>query len=296
MKYPQNKSSRKLDLNRLIQLSHKPAPFTPGEPLFWADPHISSQMLTAHLDPNSDLASRKPETIERSVAWIIETLGLKAGDSVLDLGCGPGLYTAKFAEHGLLVTGIDISPRSIAYAQNFADEHGLAINYRCQDYRTLEDEDRYDAALLIFGDYCTFSPEDRRRMLRNIHRALRPGGHFVLDASTRHHRAVAGVKNAWYASPGGFWRPGPHLVLEQGFDYPAQAIWLDQYVVVENNNEMTVYRNWFQDYDPTSITAELTESRFEVQGVWEDLTGARYSEDSEWIGLVTQRKDKVMPK
>ena len=294
MKYPQNKSSRKLDLNRLIQLSHKPEPFTPGEPLFWADPHISEQMLAAHLDADIEAASRKPETIESSVAWIAETLGLAAGDTVLDMGCGPGLYSAKLAARGLVVSGVDISPRSIAYARRFAEEHGLSIDYRCQDYRTLEDENRYDAALLIFGDFCTFSPEDRRRLLHNIHRSLRPGGHFVLDVSTRHHRAVAGVKNAWYASPGGFWRPGPHLVLEQGFDYPQEKIWLDQYIVIDESGEMTVYHNWFQDYDLEAITAELIESRFEVQGVWGDLTGARYSEDREWIGLVTQRKDKVM--
>ena len=79
-------------LARLADLQQKPAPFTPGEPLFWDDPHISSQMLTVHLSPDVDAASRRPETIDRSVGWLITTLKLNPGDAVLDLGCGPGLY------------------------------------------------------------------------------------------------------------------------------------------------------------------------------------------------------------
>ncbi|MCB1660659.1 MAG: hypothetical protein KDI39_20765, partial [Pseudomonadales bacterium] len=52
-------------LPHILQLQQKPAPFTPREPLFWNDPHISSQMLKAHLNPDIDAASRKPETIDR---------------------------------------------------------------------------------------------------------------------------------------------------------------------------------------------------------------------------------------
>ena len=78
-------------LAQLIGLQEKPVPFTPGEPLFWDDPHISKHMLAAHLDPEFEAASRPPQIIDRTVQWLIETLDLKAGDPVLDLGCGPGL-------------------------------------------------------------------------------------------------------------------------------------------------------------------------------------------------------------
>lgn len=64
-----------VNLEQLKQWQDKPEPFTPGEPLFWDDPHISTQMLAAHLDPTNDRASRRPETIERSVTWIVKTLG-----------------------------------------------------------------------------------------------------------------------------------------------------------------------------------------------------------------------------
>jgi SAM-dependent methyltransferase len=277
-------------ISQLIQLQQKPVPFAPGEALFWDDPHISSQMLKAHLDPDGDAASRRPGTIERTVNWLISVLDLSPGDPVLDLGCGPGLYASRFARAGLRVTGVDASRRSIAYATSYATEHELDIKYRYQNYLELQDESRYQAAFLIYGDFCPLNPEQRSTLLDNVRRALMPGGHFVLDVTTRACRKRYGVKNGWYAAQSGFWKPGPHLVLEEGFDYPEQALWLDQYTVVESNGKVSVYRNWFQDYTPESITAELAEGGFSVESLCGDLTGAPYTPESEWIGLVARKK------
>jgi len=282
-------SHHHLELAILEDFQQKPEPFTPGEPLFWNDPHISKHMLATHLDQTVDQASRRPEVIDTSVAWIVAELGLQAGDHVLDMGCGPGLYASRLAGQSLSVTGVDFSMRSIDYARNYADDHGLDITYCCQDYLTLADESLYAAVLLIFGDYCTFNPKLRRKILRNVSRALKPGGFFVLDVSTRLHRELYGARNGWQVSQGGFWRPGPHLVLERGFDFPEEKIYCDQYVVIEADGKVTVYRNWFQDYDRDRISLELEEGGFAIQGVWDDLTGTPYSAAGEWIGVVAKK-------
>lgn len=278
-----------VSLEQLLQWQQKPAPFTPGEPLFWDDPYISGQMLAAHLDPCTDTASRRLETIDHSVAWLVETQGLHSGDAVLDLGCGPGLYAARLAERGLRVTGVDFSRSSIDYARRYAQEKHLDIVYRLQDYLTIEDERAFDVVLLIYGDFCPLAPEQRSFLLRNIHRALKIGGYFILDVTTRRHREKHGIKNAWYVAENGFWRPGRHLVLELGFDYPEHDLYLDQYIVVETRGKPFVYRNWFQDYNRESITAELSAGHFEVCGIWGDLTGALWTEDGEWLGIMARR-------
>lgn len=277
-------------LAQLTDLQQPPEPFTPGEVLFWNDPHISSQMLQVHLNPNVEAASRSPQVIDRTVAWLISTLKLKPDAAVLDMGCGPGLYTSRLSRAGLHVTGVDYSSRSIDYAATFAEENGLDIVYRYQNYLELTDENLYDAVLLIYGDYCPLSPEQRARLLTNVSRALKPGGFFVFDVTTREHRKQSGNKNQWYVAQSGFWKPGPHMVLEEGFDYPDQAIWLDQYTVIEADGKISVYRNWFQDYEPESITAELETGGFSVKSIWSDLTGKPYETDTQWIGLVTQKK------
>jgi SAM-dependent methyltransferase len=277
-----------LDIDLLCQLTAKPTLFASGEPEFWTDPHIARQMLAVHLDPNSDLASRRPEIIQRSVEWMVQALELQAGDRVLDLGCGPGLYAARLASYGLRLTGVDFSQNSIDYAETYAREHGLEIDYRCQDYLQLDEEAGFEAALLIYGDLCPLAPEKRRRLLANVRRALKPGGHFVLDVSTPGLRQRAGLKSGWHAAQGGFWKPGPHLVLEQGFAYE-QDVYLDQYIVIEEGGKISVYRNWFQDYTAPRIRAELEENGFAIQSLWSDLAGSVYESSSDWIGVIACR-------
>lgn len=281
-----------MNLENFMSWQKKPSLFSPGEPLFWDDPHISAQMLQAHLDPSHDHASRRPEIIQQSVDWLIATLHLQAGCPVLDLGCGPGLYAARLAEQGLCVTGVDYSRRSVAYARQSAQQRQLDIQYRFQDYLTLDDESQFDVVLLIYGDFCPLSPEQRGKLLRNIHRALKPDGYFVLDVTTPTHRQEHGNRNGWYVCETGFWRPGPHLVLEQGFDYPESAVFLDQAVVVEGNGRIAIFRNWFQDYTRETITAELERGGFAVCSVWKDLRGTPFTPETGWIGLITQKESQ----
>ena len=280
----------RLDLAQLHKLQQKPLPYAPGEPLFWTDPHISQQMLAAHLNPSIEAASRRPETIDRSVDWIVEELALPHGAAILDLGCGPGLYSSRLAQKGLRVTGVDFSARSIAYAQQAARDSRLDVVYRCQDYLTLEDNARYEAVLLIYGDFCPLSPEQRRTLLANIHRALKPHGRFVLDVSRHdpHHPDCSAT--SWYSSPAGFWKPVPHLALEQTISYPEQALQLDQYSIIEADGTLSVYRNWRQEYTEESIATELAAGGFDVQSFWGDLTGMPATMDSEWIGIVARKK------
>jgi SAM-dependent methyltransferase len=278
-----------MDIQQLIQTQQKPAPFTPGEPLFWDDPHISQQMLKAHLNPNTHASSYPPDVIEQSIAWIIETVPLAAGATILDLGCGPGLYASRLAKQGFQVSGMDYSRSSIAYAKAYAEEHQLDIQYRYQNYLTLEDANLYDAVLLISGDFCPLSPDSRKLFLQNIHRALKDGGHFVLDVTTPNHLPVQFEGTRWQVRDGGFWKPTPHLVLEQGIKYPEENAHLTQFNVLEEDGTLSVYRNWLQLFTKASITQELEAGGFNVIGVWNDLRGTPYTEGSDWLGLIAQK-------
>jgi SAM-dependent methyltransferase len=278
-----------IDLSRICHLQEKPKPFEPGEPQFWTDPHIAKQMLASHLDPTVDGASRRPETIERTTNWIAGSLGLHPGDCILDLGCGPGLYAERLAQGGFKVTGVDFSQVSIEYATAHAREKQLPIQYRCQNYLELDEPAQYSAVLLIYGDFCPLSPEQRTKLLANVRAALKPGGCFILDVTTPRLRQKYGLKNGWYAAGEGFWKPGSHLVLEQGFAYP-DDLFLDQYIVIEGDGKISVYRNWFQEYTPEIICAELAAGGFEIESLWSDLTGTPYTPDSEWIGIVARKR------
>lgn len=277
-------------LPTLLQCSVRPPLFEPGEAHFWDDPHISKGMLEAHLNPEHDAASRKAKIIDKEIKYFVSSNILKLGDRVLDLGCGPGLYASRLCENGINVTGVDISKRSIDYAIRCAEEKGLDIEYQCIDFFDIEYRSEFDAVLQIYGELCTFSDAKRDELLAKIHKALKTDGLFVFDVSTRAQRMREGLKNRWYVSDGGFWRPGRHLVLEQGFDYPEHDVWLDQYIVVDDYSNVSVYRNWFHDYNLQSITKVLEKAGFQVIYVWNDLTGTPFQEGGDWIAIVARKK------
>lgn len=271
-------------IENLLKLNTRPLLFELGEPKFWDDPHISKSMLEAHLNPDHDAASRKPETIDKTVQHLFESGVLKSGMKVLDLGCGPGLYAEKLCKAGVEVVGLDISKRSIEYAGKSAVEAGLKIEYICMNFFDMDYNEEFDAVIQVYGELCTFSNEMRDSLLKLVHRALKKGGAFVFDVSTRAQRMKEGLKNGWYISDGGFWRPGNHLVLEQGFDYPEEEVWLDQYVVIDDQGAK-VYRNWFHDYFLDSINLVLIAAGFKTKHVWNDLTGSSFTKGGDWIAI-----------
>jgi SAM-dependent methyltransferase len=277
-----------LDLGPLAALTGAPEPWAPGEAEFWTDPHIAAQMLAAHLDPDTPAASAPPDVIDASIAWIIERTGLQPGNRLVDLGCGPGLYARRFASAGLQVTGIDISANSLAHART----QDAVSEYRHQSYLDLADVAAFLAATLIYGDYGTFDDHARARLLANVHRALTPGGWFVFDVSTARHHQTANCGDGWSVHPdGGFFRPGPHLVLMRHFAYPDLDLAVDQYAVLDADGSLRIYRNWFRLFDEDSITAELEAGGFAVDGLYADLTGSPLQPDqADWIGIIARRR------
>jgi SAM-dependent methyltransferase len=279
-----------LDIQQIIRPMTKPAPFEKiGHPI-WTDEYVARQLLAAHLDPHTDAASRRPDTIDRTVAWIVDEIHLKPGMSILDLGCGPGLYCQRLAKLGIKVTGVDFSAASVSYARQQASAENLLIDYRLQNYLELTAENCFDAVLLIYGDYCALSAADRKRLLKIVLRSLTSGGRFILDVTTPEGRKKWGLKKGWYAAQAGFWSDKPHIVLEQGFDYPAELIYLDQYIIIDEQDGVRVFRNWFQDFTADSIRKELEGGGFQVLGLYADLLGNSFVEGSEWIGIVAGRK------
>lgn len=279
----------RLDLASLRGLAERPAPFAPHESRFWDDPYIATQMLAAHLDPTTDAASRRPETIERSVDWLVGQLGLRPGQRILDLGCGPGLYAIRLARRGLAVVGVDLSANSLDYARRATEREGLPIEYVELDYRELDYAGRFDAALLIYFDLGVLSNADRDEVLARVHRALRPGGAFAFDVRTPKRPAPPDGTRIWSVSLGGFWKPGPYVELTEYFQYAAADADLRQTIVVEADGQVSLYRIWEHYYTLDGVTAALEAAGFRVESAWTDLTGQPYDPDAASLGLIARR-------
>lgn len=273
-------------INQMKELSKKPPLFNKDCGNIWTEEYIATQMLNAHLDANFDGASRRTLIVEKTVDFINKNI-LKYNSSILDLGCGPGLYAEKLCRNGHKITGVDFSQNTINYAKGSAKKQGLDIEYKCDNFLNLKYFEDYNVVMQIYGEINTFSDEERDKLFKIVYNALKPNGLFIFDISTPVLRKKHGLKKNWYISEGGFWREKTHIVLEEGFQYD-NDIWLDQYIVTDNEG-VQVYRNWFNDYTVETISEVIQNCGFKIIDMRGSLTGESLKEDSEWIAIIAQK-------
>lgn len=102
---------------------------------------------------------------------------------LLDIGCGGGVLSEEFASLGCQVTGIDISPRSIAVAQAHAAKSGLSIDYQIGPGTSLPFE-RNSFEAVSCCDVLEHIHE-WKQVIAEAARVLVPGGLFFFDTINR---------------------------------------------------------------------------------------------------------------
>lgn len=173
------------EMNELLEkLMIRPKLYEQSEANIWSDPHISKGMLKAHLNEDLESATRKLDFVRKSATWISQKLPPHQYHNLVDLGCGPGIYTELFYQQGYQVTGIDLSKRSIEYAKNTAVKKDLIINYLHGDYTVYPFSNHYDLATLIYCDFGVFPTAVRRQLLTKIYNLLSDNGALLFDVFT----------------------------------------------------------------------------------------------------------------
>lgn len=247
----------------IIKMSVKPAIYEKGTSFMWTDKHISQQLLKIHLNPEIDLASRKQSTIEKTATWVLETQRAKEKLNILDLGCGPGLYTEIFASCGHSVTGVDISVNSIEYAKKSAQEKGLDISYINGSYLDLELEaGQFDLITLIYTDFGVLNPEEQKQLLQKIYKMLKKGGTFIFDVLKDTELSKRISLNTWEAMESGFWKAAPYLLLSQSFLYEKEKVVLFQHILTDENKQTDIFRFWTCFFSQEDIMKQLTMQGF----------------------------------
>ncbi len=157
-----------MNLLDLVERKIPPTPWAEGDKIPWNDPAFSMRMLHEHLSQEHNAASRRLAIIDQHVNWIHTTILGGVAAKILDLGCGPGLYTNRLAQLGHTCVGIDYAPASIGYARKQADKHGLACRYLEADVRDAELGSGYDLVLMIHGEINVFRKEEIRAILDKV--------------------------------------------------------------------------------------------------------------------------------
>ena len=250
--------------------------YAESDDAFWNDEHISKHMLRAHLDPDFEGASRKHKDIVGSVDWITEIIGDYKHKKLLDLGCGPGIYAELLAEKGVQVTGIDFSKRSIDYAKESSQKKNLDITYHYRNYLELEYYEEFDVAILIYCDFGVLSPDNRKKLLQKVYRALKPGGLLILDVFHEPYlNDFEEVQRVDYQS-GGFWSPDDYVVVQKNRYYADSKNTLEQYLVITEKT-CKCYNIWNQIYTKNAFENEIIGAGFRSMHFYDDVQGKAYT-------------------
>jgi ubiquinone/menaquinone biosynthesis C-methylase UbiE len=136
-------------------------------------------------------------SFEREQELIGRAAHISPGDTLLDLACGPGIYTRPFARRASpgLVVGLDMSPAMLRYARGRARTAGLQniALVRGDALRLPFPAGRFDVvnccgALHLFPDVDL--------ALREVHRVLRSSGRFTVAAFRRGSGRLATLGSA----------------------------------------------------------------------------------------------------
>lgn len=277
-----------MNFQDLLKFIKKPEVFEEGTSNFWDDPYISKNMLAAHLNPDWDAASRKPKTIDKTVAWINKNF-LQEHSTILDLGCGPGLYAERFAGLGHHVTGIDFSQRSIEYARESSKKQNHNIQYLYQSYLDIDYYERFDLVVLIYCDFGALSNENRDILLQKVYRALKPGGFFIFDVFTETVKEEKEVKKGWSIDKAGFWAKEEHLVLSEVFHYPEEKVFLNQDIVLLDSDRFEVYRTYDHYYSESDLIHLLNENKYKNHKFFYDVIQESNFASNKVVFTVTQK-------
>ncbi|MCL5261471.1 MAG: class I SAM-dependent methyltransferase [Gammaproteobacteria bacterium] len=261
-------------------------------PDLWCTPYIAKQMLSYHLNQETDLASRKTAFIDRSVIWMAKYFRINAQTKICDFGCGPGLYTTRFALLGAQVTGIDFSKTSINYAKATAKQHKLEINYVLQNYLAFSSMKKFDLITMIYCDYCALSPKQRRQLLKIFFNLLNDNGRVFFDVSSMaYFAAKKATATLEYSAGKGFWSAKPYFVFANAFKYDDECLLLDKFTIVEEKRIRESY-NWLQCFSKKTIADELQQNNFKVIDCFANVTGESYEKNSPEMAIVAKKQTK----
>lgn len=116
----------------------------------------------------------------------LQSLGIAAGASGVDGGCGNGYFTRALQRAGYAVLGVDSSAEMLNKAEEISRRDGLKSQYICGDITKLALNFKPDFIVAV-NDCFNYIPQDKLlKTFKRIYNLLKSGGAFIFDISSEY--------------------------------------------------------------------------------------------------------------
>lgn len=130
-------------------------------------------------------AESRVQQVARELRFIHNQVKFRTDSSVLDVGCGDGMHAIELASRGCRVTGVDLTRSLLEHGLEAANDRNVAVRFIESDMREMNFERMFDVVLCLNTTFGYFDDAENLRLLRTMARALKPGGHMILDVVNR---------------------------------------------------------------------------------------------------------------
>jgi SAM-dependent methyltransferase len=124
---------------------------------------------------------------------------------LLDLGCGTSRLLLAMAQRGWWTLGVDLSPEMLRVAADKAMSAGATVHLLRGNIAELDAlaDDSFDCTACLFSTLgMVMGAAQRRRVVANAFRVLRPGGRFILHVHNRWFNARDRAGRTWLLRDG----------------------------------------------------------------------------------------------
>ncbi|MBN1994869.1 MAG: class I SAM-dependent methyltransferase [Anaerolineae bacterium] len=282
-----------LPFDALRPFKNEPEDFTPLDTLPW---ETQAEQFLRCRTAEGFVGLRPFKEVEANVIWLVDHLGLPPGAAILDIGCGPGLYSLRLARAGYRVTGIDIAQPLLDYAQAEAEAEGLAdaCTYRCRSMFDLAYTAEFEAILLINSMINRLELAELRDLLVKIRAALKPGGQLLVEFQippegfAQSQPAVTEAISFLAQSP---WCDQFHAWMVRELTFPTTGERVTHHLILYPNGQPAEYWSRFKLYPLSKLTGVLHNSGFAVQAVYGEKLGRPSRPGDEFCFIRAQRRD-----
>lgn len=276
--------TRGVKWDELLKALERPLLDAPSTKAFWDDPYIAAQMMRFHLDPQIEAASKRHAVIDAECAYLAKALDLKLGKTLVDLGCGPGLYLERWLTTKAHLIGVDLSSVAIETAKLRLT---APIAWIVADYRQLPESIKADAMTLIYYDFTALPVKDQIPLLKEIADHLSPEGLLALDVMTPQNTYEESIRVVTRES--GFWSPDPHTEIHQVFIHEAPHVIIDQYTLIDEIGHLETIRVQNRLIMKDELEGMLNEAGLTPVTWLSDLSGTPYDPSSKTLAVIAQK-------